>query len=98
MLEESNSVLSLCWSGTQPTKQVNEKENKEEQVMKGEICILKSKLKEQEKLLKKASDHVKYANLAREDMEKQIIKQITATYGALKKARLNLQVKCSHNG
>ncbi|XP_073500194.1 myomegalin isoform X2 [Phyllobates terribilis] len=98
LLEESNSVLSLCWSGTQPTKQVNEKQNKEEQVMKVEICTLKSKLKEQEKLLKKASDHVKYANLAKEGMEKQIIEQLTTTYGALKKARLNLQVKCSHNG
>ncbi|XP_069593252.1 myomegalin isoform X3 [Ranitomeya imitator] len=97
-LEESNSVLSLCWSGTQPTKQDNKKQNKEEQVITGEICTLKCKLKEQEKLLKKTSDHVKYANLAREGMEKQIMKQLTTTYGALKKARLNLQVKRSHNG
>ncbi|XP_077132332.1 myomegalin isoform X2 [Ranitomeya variabilis] len=98
MLEESNSVLSLCWSGTQPTKQVNKKQNEEEQVIKGEICTLKCKQKEQEKLLKKASNHVKYANLAREGMEKQIMEQLTTTYGALKKARLNLQVKRSHNG
>ncbi|KAM4021607.1 myomegalin isoform 2-T2 [Anomaloglossus baeobatrachus] len=89
ILEESNSVLSLCWSGAQAAKPVNEKE----QVMKVEICTLKSKLKEQEKLLKKASDHVKHANLAREGMEKLIVKQLTTTYGALKEARLNLQLQ-----
>ncbi|KAM3915333.1 myomegalin-like [Leptodactylus fuscus] len=97
ILEESHSILSLFWSTTQPTKQINKQQTNEELVLKGEICSLKNELKEKEILLQKASDQMKHANLAREGMEKLILKQLTTTCGALKKARLNLLVKCSKN-
>ncbi|XP_075688606.1 uncharacterized protein LOC142657459 [Rhinoderma darwinii] len=97
ILEESNSILSLFKSATHPSNQVNKQQKKQEQVMKIEICTLKNKLKEQELLLQKASDDVKLANLEREGMEKLIMKQLTTTCGALKRARLNLLVKCGNN-
>ncbi|KAG8556318.1 hypothetical protein GDO81_018025 [Engystomops pustulosus] len=94
ILEDSNSILGMFWSGTSPTKEVN-RQTKQERVMKEEICTLKNKLHEQAVLLQKASDHVKHTNCAREGMEKLILKQLTTTCGALKKAKLNLLVKCN---
>ncbi|XP_066453150.1 myomegalin isoform X3 [Eleutherodactylus coqui] len=97
VLEESNSMLNLFLSTIPSAKQVNESQTKQEQVMKDEICTLKNTIKQQEILLQKASDRVKHTNLAREGMEKHIIKQLTSTCSVLKKARLNLLVKRSNN-
>ncbi|XP_069823488.1 myomegalin isoform X2 [Dendropsophus ebraccatus] len=97
VLEESHSVLNLFWTMTQPTQPVNKHQAQEEQMMKDEICTLKNKVKEQELLLQKASAHVKHVNLAKEGMEKLIVKQLTSTCGVLKKARFSLLAKRSNN-
>ncbi|XP_056384077.1 myomegalin [Hyla sarda] len=97
ILEESISILGLFWSVTQHSQQVNKQQKKEEQMMKDEICSLKKKIKEQELMLQKASAHVRHVNLAKEGMEKLIMKQLTSTCGILKKARSNILVKRSNN-
>ncbi|KAM8930700.1 LOW QUALITY PROTEIN: myomegalin-like [Pelodytes ibericus] len=92
ILEESTSMISLFWRAALPNKPSVIQQKREEQAMKDEICQLRANLKEQEKDLQEAVEHLKSANRAKEGMENFIVSQLTKTHDVLKKTKSNLKV------
>ncbi|XP_072500646.1 myomegalin isoform X2 [Notamacropus eugenii] len=91
ILEESDALLTMFWRAALPSTNRPTLQKKAEESMKGEILALKTKLSEQENLLKNTNECLKTTKLEKENLEQFIVKQLTRTHDVLKKARRNLE-------
>ncbi|XP_071421787.1 myomegalin isoform X3 [Pithys albifrons albifrons] len=91
ILEECVSLLTAFWSSVLPVSPAQHQGK--EQVLQGEIAVLRAQLSEREDALQSTAKRLRSTAQLKDSMEQFIISQLTRTHSVLRKARTNLEVK-----
>ncbi|XP_053505270.1 CDK5 regulatory subunit-associated protein 2 isoform X8 [Ictalurus furcatus] len=89
VLEEAGRLLKLLWRISLPTGDLTDTQQND--VLRSEIVQLRSRLRQQERMLTGAVKRLRSTNQLKEGMERIIIEQLSLTHGVLRKARGNLE-------
>ncbi|KAJ7411841.1 hypothetical protein WISP_100486 [Willisornis vidua] len=91
ILEECVSLLTAFWSSVLPVSPAQHQGK--EQVLQGEIAVLRAQLSEREDALQSTAKRLRRTAQLKDSMEQFIISHLTRTHSVLRKARTNLEVK-----
>uniref|UniRef100_A0A8C3P5R8 Phosphodiesterase 4D interacting protein n=1 Tax=Cyanoderma ruficeps TaxID=181631 RepID=A0A8C3P5R8_9PASS len=91
ILEECVSLLAAFWSTVLPVSPAQHQGK--EQVLQGEIEVLRARLSEREDALQSTARRLRSTAQLKDSMEQFIVSQLTRTHSVLRKARTNLEVK-----
>ncbi|KAF4076987.1 hypothetical protein AMELA_G00202890 [Ameiurus melas] len=89
VLEEAGRLLKLLWRISLPTGDLTDTQQND--VLRSEIFQLRSRLRQQERMLTGTVKRLRSTNQLKEGMERIIIEQLSLTHGVLKRARGNLE-------